>query len=92
MPVELPGFYFDEKRNRYFPKSSQPSTSKPLNPPAQEITASIDSDNVEQPRSGDVQEGRRPKQQYTPWRFQQTRLASSSYTKIMQESQYVVEL
>lgn len=89
MPVELPGFYFDENRNRYFPISSQPSASKSLNPPAPEITVSID---AEQPRSDELQEGRGPKQRNTPWRFQQSRLASSSYTKIMRESQYVVGL
>jgi hypothetical protein len=27
MPLELPGFYFDVARNRYFPTNSQPSGS-----------------------------------------------------------------
>jgi WD repeat-containing protein 21A len=93
MPVELPGFYFDENRNRYFPKSSQ-AKAELLNPPTPEITAGIDSD-AERSHSGDVQPekgSRRPKRQHTPWRFQQLRLTSSSYTEIMRESQYVDEL
>ena len=84
MPVELPGFYFDGNRNRYFPKSSQENSSKPPNPPTGIIAS-----NAEPPLgSGDVQE---VKQQHTPWRFQQTRLMSLSYTEIMREFQYVGE-
>ncbi|KAF9013189.1 WD40-repeat-containing domain protein [Cyathus striatus] len=32
MPAQLPGFYFDEARNRYFPLSSKPPQSSPSQP------------------------------------------------------------
>ena len=30
MSKELPGFYFDPQKNRYFPSASEPARSKPL--------------------------------------------------------------
>ncbi|KAG6847368.1 hypothetical protein H0H93_008586 [Arthromyces matolae] len=34
MPIELPGFYFDKERNRYFPLSSKPPSSQSIRPPS----------------------------------------------------------
>src|SRR5688572_15264503 len=34
LPVRLPGFYWDEERNRYFPISSRPPTTAVVTPPS----------------------------------------------------------
>ncbi|KAF8073882.1 hypothetical protein FPV67DRAFT_1560201 [Lyophyllum atratum] len=36
MPAELPGLYWDEERNRYFPLSSKPKTPQPPKPQAKD--------------------------------------------------------
>ena len=74
MPTELPGFYWDEAKNRYFPISSRPKQA--LSPPPH--TAQKDTDS-----SKDVI-GRR---QCLPWSRNETIRITNNYTQRQRASQ-----
>lgn len=81
MPAELPGFYWDEARNRYFPIACRPK--EPV--PTTLDTSSTAALTNRAPKEIDPN----PKRQYSPFRTHYVRMTSTSYTQHMRESQYV---
>lgn len=77
MPTELPGFYWDEIRNRYFPIASQPK-----DPVTTDHTSSAPTKSSETPEP-------KPTPKYSPLHTHSIRMTSTSYTKQMREAQYV---
>jgi len=74
MPANLPGFYWDETRNRYFPISSKPKP--PPTAAAQQMNA-------------DAILNKPPRRTFNPWRQNEARKLTSSHTEILRGHQCV---
>ncbi|KIM43040.1 hypothetical protein M413DRAFT_18215 [Hebeloma cylindrosporum] len=87
MPKDLPGFYWDEERNRYFPLSSR---TKQAPPPAETIR----SHHAKGARGffdalSENAQKHRPRRSI-PWRANEMRFSTESYTQRMRNSHGVL--
>jgi WD repeat-containing protein 21A len=88
MPKDLPGFYWDEERNRYFPLSSRP---KQASPPPETITRNHHKNRTK----GSFEASNEKSQKYrqrgpVTWRANEKRFSTESYTQNMRNSQSVL--
>ncbi|KAJ3509468.1 hypothetical protein NLJ89_g5207 [Agrocybe chaxingu] len=70
MPAELPGFYWDEARNRYFPLSSRPKQPQP--PPVAVVK------RINPTPENEIGLSRKRKRAYDPWDANESRRSAFS--------------
>ncbi|KDR82519.1 hypothetical protein GALMADRAFT_134123 [Galerina marginata CBS 339.88] len=84
MPAELPGLYWDEARNRYFPLSSRPK--QPQSQPPNAASSNVHKDA----KATKVGVGQKRKPCHVPWHANLGRLATNSYMQMLKNSHEIL--
>jgi hypothetical protein len=86
MPKDLPGLYWDEERNRYFPISSRPKQPPP--PPAT-ITSRHTGKTIAEP-TNEISTNEKRKRWFVPLHSNGARISTASDARGLRDSQYVL--
>lgn len=81
MPAEIPGFYWDEVRNRYFPLSSRPAT-------VSTVSSTSPQDVTVEGRKAEKNGLQKRNLRYIPWHTNLARQSTVSYARGLKDTQW----